>query len=114
MSNFTLILHPQIQILFPAEFVIASYQASIMSFANNKHIWKGERYFTPTNGNAVYKNEAFSLKGLIIEPQTIRGDKMSDLRRIAFAISREYKTIVFYKHGTFEAVYDHRETITNN
>jgi len=114
MSKFTLILHPQIQILFPAEFVMQEYHRSILSFSNNKQIWKGNPYFVPTNGNAVYNNEAFSLKGLIIEPLTIKAEKINDLPRLAFALSREYKTIVFYKYGTFEAVYDHRETITNN
>ena len=109
MSKFTLIPQSRIEILFLADFVCKNYHASIISFSYNKTIWKGRDYYAPLTANIIFNNEAYTVKGLTIHPGTLKDESIGELPKIASTIARKNSTIVFFKNGNYEAVYDFRK-----
>lgn len=107
-KNFEVTITPKITICFEKSFADNCYRSSIMSFTKNVTIWKSSVHCITNIGNVVYEGQSYPIMALEIPHNTIKVGMHDYLSKIAYTVARDHSTIVFFKYGTFEAVYDFR------
>ena len=107
-----------IKVCFLKGFVEKTYKESISSFINNKEIWKEspnslehKSKYIYSQTSITYKGKAYSVYLLEIPINAIKTSKLRSVSKIAYSVASANTQLIFYQHGTFEAVYDFRKTL---
>lgn len=106
-KQFIIITKPLIKISFLREFINDGGYGLAISYLENLDIWKNTPHKIVVDGDCVYNNESYSIVSMLI-PFLVLKDNAEGLTQKIKGIARYNKTIIFYEHGTFQAVYDFR------
>ena len=108
-QKFNLVLIPSVIITFESEFVDNNWHASILSIANNQALWRdnfAKNKFELVRGQTIYNDKVIDVQGVRIDTKSLND---VNIYYISERIAKYNKTIAFYEHGTFQAVYDFRK-----
>lgn len=109
-NKFTLHTPPLVKISFLTKFADDFNQQSILSIVNSTQLWKGKPvYIISRNSTIAYSDVSFNITTIQI-PFPAMVDEVNGYLH-AERIAKLNNTIVFYEHGTFQAVYDYRKQI---
>lgn len=106
------ILHtpPLVKISFLTQFADNFNQQSILSIVNSTQLWKGNPvYIISRNSTIAYDGLSYNIITIQIPFPAMANEVNGYLH--AERIAKYNNTIVFYEHGTFQAVYDFRKQI---
>lgn len=106
-QQFTIITKPLIKISFLREFINDGGYGLTVSYLENLDIWAKTSHKIVVDGDGVYNDESFSVISMLIPFFALKCGAEGLTQKIK-AIAKYNKTIAFYEHGTFQAVYDYR------
>lgn len=106
-QQFTIITKPQVKISFLREFINNGGYGLTISYLENLDIWANTPHKIVVDGDGVYNNESFSIVSMLIPFFALKYSADGLTQKIK-GIAKYNKTIIFYEHGTFQAVYDYR------